>query len=365
MHGYRDAVLTGVGRYIREQSRRWRPIIADFETDDLANQLSDWRGDGILYSATNDRMINAIGQRRGRVPAVNLSGGRDTFGRSVVSDNRAVGAMAADHLLEHALPRYAYVGGAMSYAVERREGFLVRIHEAGGTCEVFDSARSAFTGLRRLLEEARPIGIFAADDALAITLIQRVVSSGIVIPRDLAVVGAGNWKALCELGSPTLSSVDVDFESRGYAGAAMLDELIAGKKPVGPVLIPPRELVARESSAVFGYADPTLRKAVEFIAANSETAISVTHVAAAAGVSRRKLEQVFTATLGRTIHDEIWRRRIVCARRLLSGTELSMLDIAKRCGFSSASSFSTTFQRHTGRSPREYRLQESVRRFGA
>jgi transcriptional regulator GlxA family with amidase domain len=34
-----------------------------------------------------------------------------------------------------------------------------------------------------------------------------------------------------------------------------------------------------------------------------------------------------------------------------------MTAIARQCGFGSASSFSTVFQRHTGRSPRDYRLE--------
>lgn len=357
LHGYRDLVLAGIGRHVREHHRHWRPIVINAETPQLAEQLSSWRGDGIIYSATNELMCEAVAGRRGRVPVVNVSGGRNSVAHSVVSDNVAVGATAAEHLLDHAFPRYLFVGGSMPYAQERREGFLARLHAAGARCDCYDTAGDAFLALRQLSETARPIGVFAADDLLATTLMYRCGEAGMNVPRDVAVLGAGDWQSVCRIGSPALSSVDVDFPSRGYHAAAMLHELMAGRKVQGPVLVPPRGVEARESTAVFGYAQAPLRRAVEFIAAHADQPITVRAVTSAAGVSRRKLEQQFAEVLGRSIHDEIWRQHVTCAKRLVSASELSMTEIARRCGFSSGSSFSTVFQRHTGRSPRDYRVE--------
>jgi LacI family transcriptional regulator len=357
LHGYRDLVLAGFGQYVRDRKRRWRPIVINAETPHLAEQLATWRGDGIVYSATNELMQAAVDRRRGRVPVVNVSGGRNSPAHSVVSDNVAVGAMAAEHLLEHAFQRYLLVGGSMSYAQERREGFLARLHAAGVRCDTYATAGDAFLSLRRLLDEARPVGVFAADDLLAMTLMYRCAGAGMNVPRDVAILGAGNWQSVCRIGSPALSSVDVDFPRRGYLAAAMLDELMAGHTVDGPVLVPPREVISRESTAVFGYSQASLRRAVEYIVLHADQPITVRAVTAAAGVSRRTLEQQFADVLRRSIHDEIWRQHVACARRLLSTSDLSMTAIARQCGFGSASSFSTVFQRHTGRSPRDYRLE--------
>jgi LacI family transcriptional regulator len=364
MHGYRDAVLDGIGRYLRGHARRWRPVVVDRETDEMAQVLRKWEGDGIIYSAPFPRMTEAVARRRKRIPAVNVSGPGDVESYSVIGDHHAVGAAAAEHLLEHALPRYAFVGWDSPFAVERREGYVQRLRQGGATCTIFDSVRAAVTGVRRLLDDARPIGLFACSDTLAMGAVQQLAEAGVVVPRDVAVVGAGNWRAICELSHPPLSSVDVDYPRRGYLAAAMLDALMSGKAVTGPVLVPPRECVARESTAVYGHNDPAVRKAVAFIAEHGNETIGVDDVARASGVSRRKLEQAFATALGRTIHDQIWHQHVACARRLLIDSGLSMHAVAKRCGFSSASSFSTTFQRHTGQTPRDYRLNAGANGLG-
>jgi len=47
--------------------------------------------------------------------------------------------------------------------------------------------------------------------------------------------------------------------------------------------------------------------------------------------------------------------RIDVARRRLADGDLSVTEIARLCGFSSASQFSTAFRRETGMAPRTFR----------
>ena len=73
------------------------------------------------------------------------------------------------------------------------------------------------------------------------------------------------------------------------------------------------------------------------------------------GGSRRTLEKRFRATLGRGIHEEIIRRRIDEARRLLRETTLTIAAIAEDTGFANAQRFYTAFQKLHGATPGTYR----------
>lgn len=72
--------------------------------------------------------------------------------------------------------------------------------------------------------------------------------------------------------------------------------------------------------------------------------------------------RVFRATFGVTPHQYLTRRRLEHAKVLLTTGALSVTDICMEVGFSSLGSFCTLFQRHTGRSPQQYRLLMLARR---
>lgn len=72
-------------------------------------------------------------------------------------------------------------------------------------------------------------------------------------------------------------------------------------------------------------------------------------------MSRRALERGFLRKIGRTIHDEIIRTRLDRARDLLNRTDMSLPEIATRCGFSSSSRLGVAFKRETDVSPGKFR----------
>jgi AraC-like DNA-binding protein len=65
---------------------------------------------------------------------------------------------------------------------------------------------------------------------------------------------------------------------------------------------------------------------------------------------------VFRQTFGVSIIDYLTQQRIALAQQLLVTTDLTVLDIAHRAGFGSASQFYSAFQRWCGIAPRAYRL---------
>ena len=84
--------------------------------------------------------------------------------------------------------------------------------------------------------------------------------------------------------------------------------------------------------------------------------LGLPELAESVGLSPKRLNDVFTAALGCT--PGRWRtlQRVKQAKVLLRQSELSVTDIALRCGFASSQYFATTFKRHVGSTPGRYRL---------
>jgi AraC family transcriptional regulator len=102
-----------------------------------------------------------------------------------------------------------------------------------------------------------------------------------------------------------------------------------------------------------GLAPWRLRLVDDYLAEHAPEA-SLGDVAKACGLSVRQLTRAFRAARGRSIGDYITELKVERAQRLLtSGMPIKVL--AADLGFSSASAFSTAFQRATGESPGAYR----------
>lgn len=78
-------------------------------------------------------------------------------------------------------------------------------------------------------------------------------------------------------------------------------------------------------------------------------------LARAARVSPRHFSRSFRQTFGETPHQYLLTRRIERARYLLRTTDMQVGDVCLAVGFNSVGSFTTTFRRHLGVSPTEYR----------
>lgn len=63
----------------------------------------------------------------------------------------------------------------------------------------------------------------------------------------------------------------------------------------------------------------------------------------------------FRSELAGTVQQEIRRARVERARQLLEGSESSLLEVAKQCGFATAALLSVAFQRELGLPPGVYR----------
>ena len=156
-------------------------------------------------------------------------------------DDEAVGEMATTHLIEQGCERIAHICGPHVHtAVGRTNGYIraLRNHNLKPLPEYIVSLgiipesleeTSGYHAAQKLLAMSpSPDAIFCFDDASAIGAMRAIFDAGLSIPKDLAVIGCGNYPYDDLLRVP-LSSIDQDCGSIGKR-AASLALKIAGRK---------------------------------------------------------------------------------------------------------------------------------------
>jgi LacI family transcriptional regulator len=174
----------------------------------------------------------------------------------VGADNHAIGRIATEHLIARGCRHIAHLRGPeVGIASERLEGYRSALKNAGlrrDSTYIADGGHgdvSGYEGMKKLLNlDPRPDGVFCYNDPVGIGAMKAVLDAGLRLPRDVALVGAGNLHYSDALSVP-LTSVDQGTCKIGALAAELLLERIASKGSMRPktILIPPR-LVGRESS---------------------------------------------------------------------------------------------------------------------
>jgi LacI family transcriptional regulator len=372
---YGREILHGVAQYIRE-SGPWTVYLEHRSLQDPAPPwLSNWDGDGIICKdvAPNSRLI-----RRAGIPTVHLNDQRPGGGRpSIQSDHEAIGAMAAEHLLERGFAHFAFFGyPGFDWSKRSYDGFAAAVDAVGYPCHRYRGARRVSGGHQQIAWEAevddasrwiaslpKPLGLMACNDFRGLQALDACRRAGVAVPEEVAVIGVDNEVLACELAYPPLSSVIPDCRRIGYEAAALLDRLMSG----GPApeattrRIPPLGICTRQSTDVTAIADPSLAAAMTFIRERACEGIGVEDVVEHVAVSRSGLQRRFRATLGRTIHEVIAGVRIRRIKQLLVETELSLETIAERAGFTHPEYLSASFRKATGSTLAAYRREHARR----
>jgi len=107
-----------------------------------------------------------------------------------------------------------------------------------------------------------------------------------------------------------------------------------------------------------GRATLTLRKlsrVQELIESSLDANLTLRELAAEVGYSRSHFLRAFRETTGVTPHRYVLNRRVERARRLLGQADMSISQVAHRCGFSSQAHLTLAFRKVCGLTPGEYR----------
>lgn len=101
--------------------------------------------------------------------------------------------------------------------------------------------------------------------------------------------------------------------------------------------------------------EPRVAAAVRAMEGALDRPLPAEALARRAGVSVRRLEQLFRESLGTSPGAYYLGLRLLAARRLVADTAIPLGEVALRTGFGSLSAFSRAFRRHSGTTAREAR----------
>jgi LacI family transcriptional regulator len=274
-------------------------------------------------------------------------------------DNLAIGALAAEFFLDRGYRSFAFYDTSQRHGQLRLEGYERRLAREGCRPIVVSSEGE---GVRDRLAEAvqrldPPVALLCSNDVMGYSACRALSERGVMIPHHTAVLGVDDDHLLCRFASPPLSSIALPNDRVGYLAAETLDRLLAGETVPAERLLPPLHVVERESTALLAVEDAAVAAAMQFIAENADEPLQVEDVAREAGLSARTLQRRFRKALGRTVWAEIHRAHVSRAQKLLTGTRMSIAEIAVASGFADFRRMAEAFRKSVGVSPAAYRRQ--------
>lgn len=344
---------------------------------EVLRDLGRWHIDGIIvrvHAELNRELLTL------EKPAVICGGNRVLpMVASVSSDSEQVGTLAARHLLDLGLRKFAFFGIEAPFSQQRQHGFITTLRASGSDASVHIDQRRGWehymelvhvadADLTRWLRELpKPVGIFAAHDPLGWHLSQVCRTAGIAVPEEVAIISANNDELVCNLATPPLTSVAVPWARVGAEVALEMDRLLEAaaarprRMPKGRLIhVPPEGVVTRQSTDVLAVDNLLLGRALHFIKEHAGEPVGVEDILRHVPVSRRKLEIDFQRHLQRSPKEEITRVRIERAKLLLAQTDLPIPVVAERCGYNYPERFTVAFRQQMKVTPMAFRKSYRV-----
>jgi len=281
----------------------------------------------------------------------------------IITNSSRIGETAAENFISLGFKHFAYCGfkhilwSDLRYASYSEK--LARHGFEDVHCFADTPGRNKDTNQRKLTawlkKLPKPIAIFACNDDRALYILEACKSSQISVPEEIAVLGVDNDDLVCNLSSPPLSSIALNFRHAGFQAAKHLDHLMTGHSKNVIIQVDPVEIITRRSSDIFAVEDPELLSAMLFIRNHYARHIQVSDVVNATSVSRRELEYRFKFKFKKTIQDEINRLRVEYIKKKLLNSREPIYKIADTLEFTDPEHFSRYFKNLTGMSPSSFR----------
>lgn len=170
------------------------------------------------------------------------------------------------------------------------------------------------------------------------------------------------------------SATDHHHSMRGRGAFRYLDEMVTSftmpekyRRPYVESLLEAYILtllseVKRPSSAAHSKRSPLVVEAEKRARAIiADTGLSVARLASDLGCSADYLSRRFHEERGQAFTAWLNQERVALARDFLGDSRFNIAEIGWACGFSAPSYFIRVFQKHTGLTPRAYRLAQTIR----
>ncbi len=207
----------------------------------------------LLLGREEAHLADRLRDRGCRVLAVNRYTGRRAIA-SIAPDNAGGTGLAVDHLVQLGHRRIALIKGNPGNldAAERRRGFraAMRRHGLRLDHEAGDGFREecGYQAANKLLSAPEPpTALVCASDLAAIGAMKAAGERGLSVPRDLSVVGFGDFTVAAYV-HPGLTTIHLPLAQLGRHIASSLI-LLAGDGALSSEIIP-THLVCRGTTAV-------------------------------------------------------------------------------------------------------------------
>lgn len=154
---------------------------------------------------------------------------------SVVMNNYDAGYRATNALYDMGHRKIGHITSKVAFnnMRYRRKGYQAAMIEKGlpvdedSIWRITPTMDGAYQDMKALLDENRPLptAFFAGNDIMAIGCMQALNERGIIVPRDLSIIGMDDT-AICKACTPPLSTIRVFRKEMGMIAVKMLLQMI-------------------------------------------------------------------------------------------------------------------------------------------
>ena len=178
-----------------------------------------------------------------------------------------------------------------------------------------------------------------------------------VNPPDVARSYVLDDARIYATGEPLLNRVELLFDHLGIPGWFVVNKLPIWSRS-GEIIGIMGFSQSYDGRAQMLQPFHSISKAVQYIRANYQQAVTLGRLAVVAGLSTRQLQRKFKTVFGFSPHQFLVRTRLLAGCRLLSETQKGVGEIAYVCGFGDQSAFAHHFRQNIGMTPSQYRARE-------
>lgn len=375
------ARLSGVLRFAVSQSN-WDIRMLDRSSStfsaDAISLTHSWMPDGIIYTADSgsDEALSLVATRAAVVVALDPPENISTKHASIVvmASPDEIAGRVSDLLLRRGFSNFGYYGTEIpderDYSLVTERHFLQTLKRQKHVCAIYRE-ESGVSWSERLASAAewvkdlpKPCGVLAYSDDLARNLLDACRLAGAAVPDQVAIIGVDDSPEVCESCRPTISSVRLDFERSGYLAAQSLHRRLSHSTKGRNAYF--RRIRYGVSTITERASTQDLRGCGRIVSAANELLrtlpldrLHVCEIASLLNVSRRILEIHFKTVIGKTMQNEITRRRLAAIQDRLQNSSETITAIVFSCGYKTLNSARIAYRKFYGHTMSSERARAS------
>lgn len=159
--------------------------------------IQAWQGDGIITRVASPEIRDAIKHKN--IPVVDLNEQLGEFGVPQISnDHKAIGVMAADHLLARGFQQFEFLGhSGHTWSDVRGAAFAEKVRAEGFPCDMYVDRPVSVLGLKEgswqveldgiaawVASLPKPVGIMAGADFRGVQMLTACRQANVAVPEQ-------------------------------------------------------------------------------------------------------------------------------------------------------------------------------------